>query len=139
MKFTEEQIKKLGGANTEEELVAIAAEEGIEASAEEIKAQFDALHKNSELNDDELGNVAGGCGGGDDDSEPKSNVPPAAPIDSATKICPNCGATLEFERTESGGFYKYSDDKGRYDMYICSNCGGKFRHHWTDDYWTYNS
>ena len=63
MKFTEEQLAKIKAAKTAEELIAIAKAEGIEATEEQIKAQFDAMHKEGELADDELNNVAGGCGG----------------------------------------------------------------------------
>ena len=66
MKFTEEQLAKIKAAKTAEELIALAKAEGIEATEEQIKAQFDAMHKEGELADDELDNVAGGCGGGDD-------------------------------------------------------------------------
>ena len=71
MNFTEEQLAKIKAAKTAEELIALAKAEGIEVTEEEIKAKFDAMHKEGELADDELDNVAGGCGGGDDDS----NVP----------------------------------------------------------------
>ena len=62
MKFTEEQLKKMNSAKTAEELIAIAKAEGIEATEEQIRAQFDAMHKEGEIADDELDNVAGGCG-----------------------------------------------------------------------------
>ena len=63
MKFTEEQLAKIKAAKTAEELIAIAKAEGIEATEEQIKAQFDAMHKQGELADDELENVSGaGCG-----------------------------------------------------------------------------
>ena len=75
MKFTEEQLAKIKAAKTAEELIALAKAEGIEASEDEIKAQFDAMHKEGELADDELDNVAGGCGGGD------SNEPSFKPGD----------------------------------------------------------
>ena len=68
MKFTEEQLAKMKAAKTAEELIAIAKAEGIEASEDEIKAQFDAMHKEGELADDELENVSGaGCGDAPDE------------------------------------------------------------------------
>ena len=71
MNFTEEQLKKMKTAKTAEELIAIAKAEGIEATEEQIKAQFDAMHKEGELADDELNNVSGaGCGDDDDSNEP---------------------------------------------------------------------
>ncbi len=70
MKFTEEQLKKINTAKNAEELMALAKAEGIEASEEEIKAQFDAMHKEGELADDELDNVSGaGCDGDEDPDE----------------------------------------------------------------------
>ena len=64
MNFTEEQLAKIKAAKTAEELIALAKAEGIEATEEQIKAQFDAMHKEGELADDELNNVSGaGCDG----------------------------------------------------------------------------
>ena len=63
MNFTAEQMKKINEAKTEEELIALAKAEGIEMSEEEIKAKFAEMHKEGEIADDELNNVAGGCGG----------------------------------------------------------------------------
>ena len=62
MNFTAEQMKKINEAKTEEELIALAKAEGIEMSEEEIKAKFAEMHKEGEIADDELNNVAGGCG-----------------------------------------------------------------------------
>ena len=71
MKFTEEQLKKMNAAMSAEELIAIAKAEGIEATEEQIRAQFDAMHKEGELADDELNNVSGaGCDGDGDSNEP---------------------------------------------------------------------
>ena len=60
MNFTEEQLAKIKAAKTAEELIALAKAEGIEATEEQIKAQFDAMHSEGELADDELNNVSGG-------------------------------------------------------------------------------
>ena len=69
MNFTEEQLAKIKAAKTAEELIALAKAEGIEATEEQIRAQFDAMHKEGEIADEELNNVSGGCGGGDDPDE----------------------------------------------------------------------
>ena len=64
MKITAEQIAKMKAAKTAEELIALAKAEGIEATEEQIKAQFDAMHKEGEIADEELDNVSGaGCDG----------------------------------------------------------------------------
>lgn len=60
MDFTAEQLKKISEAKSAEELIALAKAEGIEISEEEIKAKFDAMHKEGEIADDELDNAAGG-------------------------------------------------------------------------------
>ena len=59
MKFTAEQIAKMKAATSAEELIALAKAEGVEATEEEIKAQFDAMHKEGEIADEELDNVSG--------------------------------------------------------------------------------
>lgn len=61
MKFnlTEEQKAKLKACKTPEEVLALARENNIEVSLEEIKAAF--CGNNQELSDDDLDNVAGGC------------------------------------------------------------------------------
>ena len=70
MNFTEEQLKKMNAAKSAEELIALAKAEGIEATEEQIRAQFDAMHKEGELADDELENVSGaGCDGDEDPDE----------------------------------------------------------------------
>ena len=71
MKFTEEQLAKMKAAKTAEELIAIAKAEGIEASEDEIKAQFSMLHSEGVLADEELDNVAGGGCGGTEKRYPK--------------------------------------------------------------------
>lgn len=66
MEFTAEQLAKMNAAKSEEELIALAKEEGIEATEEQIRAQFAAMHKEGEIADNELGNVSGGCNTGAD-------------------------------------------------------------------------
>ena len=63
MKFTVEQTKKAKTAKSAEELFALAKENGIEMTEEEAAKYFAKLHKEGELADEELDNVAGGgCG-----------------------------------------------------------------------------
>ena len=73
MKFTAEQIAKMKAATSAEELIALAKAEGVEATEEEIKAQFDAMHKEGEIADEELDNVSGGCGGPPPERQKKKN------------------------------------------------------------------
>ena len=57
----EELILKAKTAKSEEELLALAKENGMELSEESVRAYFEQMHKTGELADDELDNVAGGC------------------------------------------------------------------------------
>ena len=71
-KFTPELIEKAKSAKTPEELLALAKENGVELTEESAKAYFEQLNpKTGEVSDDELNNVAGGCGGGYDAGRPQ--------------------------------------------------------------------
>ena len=70
MKFTNEQLTKAKQTKSVEELIALAKENGMELTEEEAAKYFAELYKEGELADEELDNVAGGCGG-DDDGKPK--------------------------------------------------------------------
>lgn len=77
--LTPELIEKARRAKSPEELLALAGENGIEATEEEARDYFEQLNKSGELSDDELDNVSGGgCGG---DNKPK---------------CRKCGGTLVY-------------------------------------------
>ena len=65
MKFSNELIEKAKTAKSAEELLQIAKAENIEMTAEEASKYCAELHKTGELSDDELDNVAGGCGSGE--------------------------------------------------------------------------
>lgn len=69
MKFSNEMIEKAKSASSAEELMHMAAEEGIALTAEEAKQYFDFLHSSGALSDEELENVAGGKG--NDGPKPK--------------------------------------------------------------------
>lgn len=62
MKFTGEQLEKAKDAKSAEELLALAKENGIELTGEEAAKYYAELHREGEIADDELDNVAGGCG-----------------------------------------------------------------------------
>ena len=62
MRFTNEIIEKVKTAKSAEELLAMAKAENIELTAEQAAKAFEKLHKTGELSDEELDNVAGGCG-----------------------------------------------------------------------------
>ena len=56
-----EFIEKAQAAKSPEELAALARENNIELTEEQAKEYYDRLHSGSELVDDELDMVAGGC------------------------------------------------------------------------------
>ncbi len=60
MNFTPEQLTKAKEAKSVEELIAFAKENGVELTAKEAAKYFSELHKEGEIADDELENVAGG-------------------------------------------------------------------------------
>ena len=72
MKFSNEMIEKAKTAKTAEELLEMAKAENIELNAEEAAQAFAKMNKNGELSDEELDNVAGGCGR---DYEPSGETP----------------------------------------------------------------
>ncbi len=61
MKLTKELIEKAKTANTAEELLALAKNEGVELTAEQAAKAFAELNKTGEVSDEELDNVSGGC------------------------------------------------------------------------------
>ena len=73
MKFSNEMIEKAKTAKSEEELLAMAKAENIELTEEQAAKAFAELNKTGELSDEELDNVAGGCG---DDSESEETKEP---------------------------------------------------------------
>ena len=60
MNFTPEQLAKVKAAKSTEELLAYAKEVGYPLTEEEAKKYFEQWHKEGELSDEELDNVAGG-------------------------------------------------------------------------------
>lgn len=65
MNFTAEQIAKAKASKSAEELLAYAEEIGCKLTEEEAKYYFEQWHKEGELADEELDNVAGGTCYGD--------------------------------------------------------------------------
>ena len=66
MQFSKELIEKAKTAKSAEELIEMAKAENIELSAEQAAKALAQLNRNGELSDEELDNVAGGCGSGDE-------------------------------------------------------------------------
>ena len=74
MNISKELIEKAKTAKSAEELLEMAKAENIELNAEEAAQAFEKMNKNGELSDEELDNVAGGCGDPETPGEPKFNV-----------------------------------------------------------------
>ena len=66
MNISKELLEKAKTAKTAEELLAMAKAEGFELPEGEAKTVFSKLNKTGELSDEELNNVSGGCGSGDE-------------------------------------------------------------------------
>ena len=66
MQFSKELIEKAKTAKSAEELLAMSKAEGFELPEGEAKTVFSKLNKMGELSDEELDNVSGGCGSGDE-------------------------------------------------------------------------
>ena len=63
MNISKELLEKAKTAKTAEELLEMAKAEEVELTEEEAAKAFAELNKTGELSDEELDNVAGGCGG----------------------------------------------------------------------------
>ena len=124
MPLTAEQIVKMKEAKTAEELIALAKAEGVETSEEEIRARFAEMHKAGEIADEELDNVAGGCG--TPSRPPKHEM---ALDDDGRVICPFC-------KVQFSSFAIYYNGGDSYDRVGCEQCGRHFRRYWEGDEWT---
>ena len=96
MKISKELLEKAKTAKSAEELLAMAKAENIEISAEEAAKAFAELNKTGELSDEELDNVAGGCGGLPS-SYPSSG---ACEAESKVEFCYNIGDRVSVKGME---------------------------------------
>ena len=74
MNISKELLEKARTANSAEELLAMAKAESVELTEEQAEKAFAELNKTGEISDEELDNVAGGCGDPETPGEPKFNV-----------------------------------------------------------------
>ena len=93
MNLTSEQLTKAKAAKSVEELLALAKENGMELTEEEAAKHFAEWHKEGEIADEELDNVAGGCG--DPHEKHQSWNEQSYPTDQPD-VCPVCGKLLTF-------------------------------------------
>ena len=95
--MNQELVNKARKAESVEELLALAKENGIELTDEQAKEYFAQLNPTKgELSDDELEDVAGGGCFGEEE-----------------RYCPNCQTRLEYRGSLHGLNY----------FYRCNNCG----------------
>lgn len=138
MKLTAEQFEKMNAAATAEELIAFAKSEGIEATEEQIRAQFNAMHREGRIDDDELDNVAGGCSWLDGYSRPETVSVRVEDIGNGNYkyYCPICNQQLAFQE-----LLWDSNDAGTcsYPYYLERCCNGHvFRNYYISQQWTKN-
>lgn len=91
MNISKELLEKAKTAKSAEELLELAKAENIELTAEQAKEYFATIHASGELSDEELDNVAGGCGSGE---VPKFEVGQTVYVratNAAAKILENLG------------------------------------------------
>ena len=108
MNFTPEQIAKAKAAKSAEELLAYAKEIGYPLTEEEAKHYFEQWHKEGELADEELDNVAGGTCYSSGVSDPFRHdwkqyaiVSPLNVCPYSSKVCSKC----QYVFTDGGTWY----------------------------------
>lgn len=120
MKLSKELLEKAQTAKSPEELIQMAKTENIDLSAEEAAKAFAKLNASGELSDEELDNVAGGCGG-EEITEPKYKEGDLVWI-SGGFACYTCGRYRAFKVTE---VHRSPVGKHTYSV-ACPDCGEKW-------------
>ena len=120
MKLSKELLEKAQTAKSPEELIQMAKTENIDLSAEEAAKAFAELHKSGEISDEELDNVAGGCGE-EEIPEPKYKIGDMV-ISSRGFPCHTCGIYRDFQITE---VHRSPVGKHTYSI-ACPECGEKW-------------
>ena len=96
MNISKELIEKAKTAKSAEELLEMAKAENIELNAEEAAQALAKMNKNGELSDEELDNVAGGCGR---DYEPSGDTPKYHVGDRLAMVHPVIGRSIAVKVT----------------------------------------
>ena len=96
MNISKELIEKAKTAKSAEELIEMAKAENIELNAEEAAQALAKMNKNGELSDEELDNVAGGCGR---DYEPSGDTPKYHVGDRLAMVHPVIGRSIAVKVT----------------------------------------
>ena len=102
--LTPELIAKAKEANTPEELLALAKENGIDLTEDEAKTYFAQLNTDGSVSDDDLDGVSGGgffgCPDNEEEEEKEEDILyTVCPhcirrIVKTSKVCPLCGARI---------------------------------------------
>ena len=121
MNISKELIEKAKTAKTAEELLEMAKAENVELTAEQAAKAFEELNKNGELSDEDLDNVAGGCGDSETTGKRKFNVGDRVLVN---KHYP--GTVLSYSTTCYAGRNYYLYDV-RYDKPYNGSDGGTFK------------
>lgn len=95
LEIDDELFAKARAAANEEELVALAAEAGVELTREQAQDVYGRLHTSGELTDDELDDVAGGCGSGEDRYCPKCGSKLGHATGKGEYVCRKCGSGFD--------------------------------------------
>lgn len=100
--LSRELMEKAGAAETAEELLALAKENGVNMSENAAKEYFARIHKTGEVSDEELDNVAGGgC-------QTRANM---------KVVCEKCGAEMTWDTEVVPPYGTFP--------YVCPGCGNK--------------
>ena len=91
MNISKELLEKAKTAKSAEELLEMAKAEKVELTEEEAAKAFEELNKTGELSDEELDNVAGGCGR---DYEPSGETPKFHVGDRLAMVHPVIGRSI---------------------------------------------
>ena len=120
MNVSKELLEKARTANSAEELLVMAKAESVELTEEQAEKAFAELHKTGEIADEELDNVAGGCGK-EEIPEPKYKIGDMV-ISSRGFPCHTCNCYRDFQIT---GVHRSPDGKHTYSI-ACPECGEKW-------------
>lgn len=120
MEYSAELIKLARAAKTPAELRALAEENQIALSEEQARDLFNKLNRSGALADEELDNVAGGCGKNDGPNAEHERLRDGKHPNSSHerlrgKVC-SCGCTY---------FRVFKDEKRSCYLYCCADCWGR--------------
>lgn len=122
MNLSNELLEKAKTARTAEELLEIAKAENVELTEDEAAKAFSKLNKTGELSDDELDNVAGGCGGEEEVvPEPKFKVGELVKKKGVPLFCTTCNVHRSYVIIEVLDYTGNNPDMREYRI-ACYHC-----------------